>query len=92
MKPHPFGEELENMILFVYRKQMLTEASILRTILGDLFADGLSPREIIDAHNDFIASAPPTYGMAYYRAAIRKHAAASRCITTTTNVGVNDAW
>jgi hypothetical protein len=87
MKPHPFGEELENMVVFIYRKQMMTEAGILRTILGDFFVEGLSPTEIVDGHNAFMASNPSTYSLAYYRAFIRK-----RVLVHTDTIGVNDAW
>lgn len=87
MKPHPFGEELENMVLFVYRKQARTDSLILRTILGDFFVEGLSPTEIIEGHNAFIASDPSTYSLAYYRAFIRK-----RANTQNDTTGVNDAW
>lgn len=92
MKPHPFGEEFENMVIHIYRKQMKTESSILRSILGDFFVDGMSPADIVSGHNAFMASEPKTYGLAYYRAFIRSRFNSTNLTTGTDNVGVNDAW
>jgi hypothetical protein len=77
MKPHPFSFDAENMMRQLYRRTMADEMRAFKCVLGDLFAEGYTEDDLVDAFNAFMASQPPTHSIRYFRAFLRNRTSAS---------------
>lgn len=78
MKPHPFSQDAEKLMLILYRRTMESETKALRFILGDLFAEGYSEAQLIAAWNAFMASNPQTFSIRVFKAFMLRQYGASQ--------------
>lgn len=77
MKPHPFSFDAENMMRQLYRRTMADEMRAFKCVLGDLFAEGYTEEDLVEAFNAFMASQPATHSIRYFRAFLRNRTPSS---------------